>query len=228
MATTSGAEPSIPHKVPRGALGLALMAGFVQLHLIFGVEVNIGKSPTIKVLNGSDVMLPCTFSSCMTYEEASFWWEFQINKTLPTERIIYIKLKVMTPRVTTYIDRFQLIGNIKTKNISLLLKEVEFEDTGLYTCSFKNPQERNQQANSTLELIVVSELLPVDNTLTVLIASIVGGVIGLLILLFIIKKLVLFIIKQVGKKKKECLVNCANTQHGHYGSKTDLKSPPKA
>lgn len=50
-----------------------------------------------------------------------------------------------------------LIGDIKRKNISLLLEEVEFEDTGLYTCHFKNPNEAYQQANSTLELFVVSE-----------------------------------------------------------------------
>ncbi|XP_032905850.1 sodium channel subunit beta-4 [Amblyraja radiata] len=231
MAAASGAADSWenPHKIPPSALLLVLLTGFVQFHQIFGVEVNIGKVSTLTVLNGSDVMLPCTFSSCMSYSDSSFWWNFQKNKTAPVERIIFIKLTGKRPSVTTEIDRFMLIGDIKRKNISLLLEEVEFEDAGLYTCAFKNPNEADQQANSTLQLFVVSELLPVDNKLTVLIASIVGGVIGLLILLFIIKKLIMLIIKQIGKKKKECLVNsCANTQRGHYGSKADLKSPPKA
>ncbi|XP_051895787.1 sodium channel, voltage-gated, type IV, beta a [Pristis pectinata] len=222
-----GAESA---KISLSRLLLVILIGFFLFHINLGLEVNIGKLPTIKVVNGSDVILPCTFSSCKDYKGASFWWKFQKNKTSSAQTIIYIKLKGKKPFITPESDsRVTFIGNIKSKNISLLLTNVDFDDTGFYTCFFKNPEEKGQEANATLQLIVVSELLPVDNTLTILILSIVGGVIGLLILIFIIKKIVMFIIKQVGKKKKECLVNsCANTEHGHYGSKADLKSPPKA
>ncbi|XP_078055163.1 sodium channel regulatory subunit beta-4-like [Mustelus asterias] len=218
-------------KIFPGRLFVAILIALVQFQDNVAVEVNIGKKPTIEVLNGTDVILPCIFSSCMDYKDSSFWWTFQKNETERAERIIQIRLKDKRPFVTPLIadNRFILVGEIKDKNLSLLLTDADFEDTGLYTCFFKNPQEMNQEANATLRLIVVSQLIEVDNTLTVIIASVVGGVIGFLILIFIIKKLVKFIIKQVGKKKKECLVNsCANTEHGHYGSKSNLKTPPKA
>ncbi|GCB66383.1 sodium channel, voltage-gated, type IV, beta a [Scyliorhinus torazame] len=210
---------------------VAILIGFVLFSENVAIEVNIGKKPTIEVLNGTDVILPCTFTSCMDYKDSSFWWTFQKNETEPAERIIRIKLKDKKPRVTLFTEdnRLTLVGEVKNKNISLLLTDADFEDAGLYTCFFKNPQEKNQESNATLRLIVVSELVEVDNTLTTIIVSVVGGVIGFLILIFIIKKLVKLIIKQVGKKKKECLVNsCANTERGHYGSKSDLKTPPKA
>ncbi|XP_067910369.1 sodium channel subunit beta-4-like [Heterodontus francisci] len=208
---------------------MANMHSFVLFHVNIAIEVNIGKLPTITVLNGTDVLLPCTFSSCMDYKGSSFWWTFQKNATLESENIIYIKLRDKRPDVNTFDSRVTLVGKIKDKNISLLLANADFEDTGLYTCFFRNPQEKNREVNATLRLIVTSELVEADNTLTKIILSVVGGLIGLLILIFIIKKLVMFIIKQVGKKKKECLVNsCANTECGHYGSKTDLKTPPKA
>ncbi|XP_067827024.1 sodium channel subunit beta-4-like isoform X2 [Heptranchias perlo] len=181
---------------------VAILIGFVLFHVNVGLEVNIGKLPTINVLNGTDVLLPCTFHSCMDYKNSEFKWTFQKNKTDELQTIIRIRLKGKTPNVIKEKDsRVELIGQVKLKNISLLLANVDFEDTGFYTCFFKNPQEKNQEVNSTIRLIVLSEFLQVDNTLTYLILSIVGGVIGILILLFIIKKLVMFLVKQVGKKK---------------------------
>ncbi|XP_048471602.1 sodium channel subunit beta-4 [Rhincodon typus] len=209
----------------------AILIGFVVFQNNEAIEVHTGKLPTIVVLNGSDVELPCTFSSCMDFKNSDFWWTFRKNKTSEETKIIHIKLKDKRPQIfpSEEYDRVTFIGNIKEKNISLLLADVDFEDNGFYTCYFKNPQEMNQEANASLELSVVSELVEVDNTVTVIILSVIGGLIGFIILIFIIKKLVMFIIKRVGKKKKECLVNsCANTERGHYGSKTDLKTPPKA
>ncbi|XP_072886099.1 sodium channel regulatory subunit beta-4-like [Hemitrygon akajei] len=216
-------------KTSLSRFSLVILLGLFLFHVNLGLEVSIGKLSTIKVVNGSNVILPCTFSSCKSFEGATFWWDFQRNRTSPKNTIIVIKLSGLRPSVITKEDRISFIGNIKSKNISLLLDDVDFDDTGFYTCYFQNPVEKNQWAQATLGLIVVSELLPVDNTVTIIILSVIGGVIGFLILIFIIKKLVMLIIKQVGKKKKECLVNsCANTEHGHYGSKADLKSPSKA
>lgn len=51
----------------------------------------------------------------------------------------------------------------------------------------------------------LSSLLPpvekVDNTLTLIILAVVGGVIGLLVLIMLVKKLVLFVLKKTQEKK---------------------------
>eukprot|EP00062_Callorhinchus_milii_P026092 gi/632987806/ref/XP_007882760.1/ PREDICTED: sodium channel subunit beta-4 [Callorhinchus milii] len=211
---------------------LAILIGLVGLQVTVGLEVLVGKNPIIEVLNGTDVLLPCTFTSCMGHKNAIFWWTYQLNKTMKGEKLVTIKLKELKLRSIDIEqeDRIKFVGDIDKNNISLLLDQVDFEDSGLYTCSFKNPNERNQIVNATIKLIIVSEFAKVDNTLTFMILAGIGAFLGLIIVILIIKKLVVFLIKRVGKKN-ECLVNSSahdNTDNGHYGSNTDLKSRPKA
>uniref|UniRef100_A0A7N5K063 Sodium voltage-gated channel beta subunit 4 n=1 Tax=Ailuropoda melanoleuca TaxID=9646 RepID=A0A7N5K063_AILME len=70
----------------------------------------------------------------------------------------------------------------------------------------------------------------VDNTVTLIILGVVGGVIGLLILILLVKKFIAFIIKKTQEKKKECLVSSSgndNTENGLPGSKAEEKPPIK-
>uniref|UniRef100_A0A8D0EA36 Sodium voltage-gated channel beta subunit 4 n=1 Tax=Salvator merianae TaxID=96440 RepID=A0A8D0EA36_SALMN len=106
----------------------------------------------------------------------------------------------------------------------------QFSDSGEYTCAVMNPKENNAKHSATITLKVVVELEKVDNTLTLIILAVVGGVIGLFILIMVIKKLVLFILKKT-REKKECLVSSSandNTENGLAGSKAEQKSAPKA
>lgn len=52
----------------------------------------------------------------------------------------------------------------------------------------------------TLPYLLPSPVEKKDNTLTLIIVSVVGGVIGLLVLIMLIKKLVLFILKKTREK----------------------------
>jgi voltage-gated sodium channel type IV beta len=77
----------------------------------------------------------------------------------------------------------------------------------------------------------VDELKEIDNTLTTIIVSVVGGVIGLLILFMVIKALVIhFLCGKDDEKNKECLVSSGNdnTENGLSGAKADNKGTPKA
>ncbi|XP_048369436.1 sodium channel subunit beta-4 isoform X1 [Sphaerodactylus townsendi] len=104
-------------------------------------------------------------------------------------------------------------------------------DSGKYTCFVKNPKEKGAEHNATITLAVVVELEKVDKTLTKIIAAVVGGVIGLLVLILVAKKLILFALKKRKEKTNECLVSSSgndNTENGLAGSKADQKSAPKA
>uniref|UniRef100_A0A5F8HFB1 Sodium voltage-gated channel beta subunit 4 n=1 Tax=Monodelphis domestica TaxID=13616 RepID=A0A5F8HFB1_MONDO len=73
-------------------------------------------------------------------------------------------------------------------------------------------------------------VVEVDNTVTIIIVSVVGGLIGFLIVFMLIKKFITFIIKKTQEKKKECLVNSSgndNTENGMAGSKAEQKATPK-
>ncbi|TWW54862.1 hypothetical protein D4764_0100880 [Takifugu flavidus] len=70
-----------------------------------------------------------------------------------------------------------------------------------------------------------------DNTLTVFIVSVLGGVIGLVIIVMVIKAVVLHFLRKGNEKNKECLVSTSgndNTENGLSGAKADNKDTPKA
>uniref|UniRef100_A0A8C0UDY3 Sodium voltage-gated channel beta subunit 4 n=1 Tax=Cyanistes caeruleus TaxID=156563 RepID=A0A8C0UDY3_CYACU len=167
--------------------------------IAFALEVSVGKTSTVMALNNSNILLPCTFTTCIGFQDLVFTWYFN-----STDRIFIsmIKNKATEPTLIWHNPRVEFVGSTtkKDNNISIVLNNVEFSDAGKYTCHVKNPRERNAQHNATIILTVVhkSELVETDNTVTLIIVGVVGGLIGLLILFMLIKRVVLFIIKKTG------------------------------
>ncbi|XP_064588178.1 sodium channel subunit beta-4 isoform X2 [Zonotrichia leucophrys gambelii] len=200
------------------------------LAIAFALEVSVGKTNTVTALNNSNVLLPCTFATCIGFQDLVFKWYFN------TTELIYhgkIKAKTTEPTLVWHNPRVEFVGSTtkKDNNISIVLNGVEFSDAGKYTCYVKNPKERNAEQNATIFLTVVHKMVETDNTVTIIILSVVGGLIGLLILFMLIKRVVLFIIKKMQDGKKECLVSSSgndNTENGLAGSKAEQKAPPKA
>ncbi|XP_058675156.1 sodium channel subunit beta-4 isoform X2 [Ammospiza caudacuta] len=209
---------------------LAALLGLHVLAIAFALEVSVGKTNTVTALNNSNVLLPCTFATCIGFQDLVFKWYFN------TTELIYhgkIKAKTTEPTLVWHNPRVEFVGSTtkKDNNISIVLNGVEFSDAGKYTCYVKNPKERNAEQNATIFLTVVHKMVETDNTVTVIIVSVVGGLIGLLILFMLIKRVVLFIIKKMQDGKKECLVSSSgndNTENGLAGSKAEQKAPPKA
>uniref|UniRef100_A0A8D0EAF0 Sodium voltage-gated channel beta subunit 4 n=1 Tax=Salvator merianae TaxID=96440 RepID=A0A8D0EAF0_SALMN len=210
-------------------------SGLQLCSLALGLEVSVGKAAVIYARNGSDVLLPCTFTSCIGISRATFSW-IQ-NGTIIFQGVVKNKDSRPEPLVNDRLDDkyglppdLPLSKDNREFNISLLLRWAEFSDSGEYTCAVMNPKENNAKHSATITLKVVVELEKVDNTLTLIILAVVGGVIGLFILIMVIKKLVLFILKKT-REKKECLVSSSandNTENGLAGSKAEQKSAPKA
>ncbi|XP_066495281.1 sodium channel subunit beta-4 [Tiliqua scincoides] len=200
------------------------------------LEVSVGKAAVIYAQNGTDTLLPCTFTACIGFENAKFSWtrngteifggtiKNKDSKPVPSSKSEAQEVdKYMLPEIT-------LLKDSKEYNISILILDVDFSDSGKYTCKVENPKEKNAKHNATITLQVVVQLEKVDNTVTLIILSVVGGVIGLLILIMLVKKLVLFILKKT-QEKKECLVSSSandNTENGLAGSKAEQKPASKA
>lgn len=47
-----------------------------------GLEMNVGKIPFLEAVNGSTVMLPCTYASCIGIKNLYFNWQFNDNGTM--------------------------------------------------------------------------------------------------------------------------------------------------
>ncbi|XP_010007194.1 PREDICTED: sodium channel subunit beta-4 [Chaetura pelagica] len=205
-------------------------AGLHALAIAFALEVSVGKTNTVTALNNSDVLLPCTFTTCIGFQDLIFTWYFNSTEMIFSGKI---KSKASDPVLTKINPRVEFLGSTtgKDNNISIILRNVEFSDAGKYTCHVKNPKEKNAQHNATIFLTVVHKMVETDNTVTFIIVGVVGGLIGLLILFMLIKRVVLFIIKKTQDGKKECLVSSSgndNTENGLAGSKAEQKAPPKA
>ncbi|XP_010871440.1 sodium channel, voltage-gated, type IV, beta a isoform X1 [Esox lucius] len=194
------------------------------------LEVSVGKVPFVEAMNGSTVLLPCTYSSCIGIKNLNFNWHYNNNGSMMKLCKGVIPIEGVEPRVQVFHERIEFVGSSKDSNISILLFNVTFEDEGEYTCFAKNPKEKDRNHSAIFTLFVVDELKVVDNTVTVIILSVVGGVIGLVIVVMVIKTVVLFILKKSAEKNKECLVSSGqdNTENGLKTAKADNKATPKA
>ncbi|XP_030634462.1 sodium channel, voltage-gated, type IV, beta a [Chanos chanos] len=195
------------------------------------LEVSVGKVHFVEAVNGSTVLLPCTYSSCIGIKNLYFNWHFNDNGTMLKLCEAVIPSEEVEPKVDILHDRVEFVGSSRTSNISILLWNVTFEDEGEYTCFARNPKEKNRNHSAIFRLIVVDQLKEVDNTVTVIIVSVLGGVIGLVIIVMVIKTIVLHVLTKVKEKNKECLVSSSgndNTENGLSGSKAENKTTPKA
>ncbi|XP_029956889.1 sodium channel, voltage-gated, type IV, beta b [Salarias fasciatus] len=194
------------------------------------LEMIVGKTPSLVAVNGSTVMLPCKYESCVGIDRLYFNWQFNNNGTMQKVCESVIASAEVEPDVKIFRDRVEFIGKNVKGNVSILLWNITFEDGGLYTCFGRNPKEHYKNHSAIFELLVVEELKVVDKTVTIIIASAVGGAIALLMGFMLLKNFTLFVLSKLEEKNKECLVTSSgidNTENGLSGSKADSKPTPK-
>ncbi|XP_029303815.1 sodium channel, voltage-gated, type IV, beta b [Cottoperca gobio] len=211
---------------------LLFLGGFVVpgVWSVQSLEMLVGKIPFLQAVNGSTVMLPCTYASCIGIKDLYFNWQFNENGTMQKVCDSTIVSESSVPHVSIYRDRVEFVGNNIKNNVSILLWNITFDDGGQYTCFGRNPKEKGRNHSTIFTLIVVDELRVVDNTLTIMIASAVGGSIAALMGFMLIKNFTLFVLSKIEEKNKECLVTSSgidNTENGLSGSKQDSKPTPK-
>uniref|UniRef100_A0A8C3AEF8 Sodium channel, voltage-gated, type IV, beta b n=1 Tax=Cyclopterus lumpus TaxID=8103 RepID=A0A8C3AEF8_CYCLU len=194
------------------------------------LEMIVGKIPFLQAVNGSTVMLPCTYASCIGIQDLYFNWQFNDNGTMQKVCESLIVNEGVEPHVEIFRERVEFVGKNRNNNVSILLWNITFEDGGLYTCFGRNPKEKGRNHSAIFKLIVVDELRVVDNTLTIMIASAVGGAIAALMGFMLLKNFTIFVLSKIEEKNKECLVTSSgidNTENGLSGSKADSKPTPK-
>ncbi|XP_029963954.1 sodium channel subunit beta-4 isoform X2 [Salarias fasciatus] len=232
MASVDGTGASVSGRLRSGDLlhaGLAVALLLGVWH-VGGLEVTTGKVSMTEAINGSTVLLPCSYMSCIGIRNLYFRWEYNDNGTLLKYCQAEIPMAGVEPKVEIFHSRVEFVGSSRG-NISILLKNITFEDAGDYICFARNQKEKNRNHSATFTLKVVDQLKEVDNTLTVIIVSVLGGVIGLVIIVMVIKALVVHFLLKDDEKNKECLVSSSgndNTENGLSGAKADNKGTPKA
>lgn len=214
---------------PHTAITLILSALF-GLWSAQALEMSVGKVPFLEAVNGSTVILPCTYASCIGIKDLYFSWQFNNNGTLQKVCESVIASEGVEPHVSIFRERVTFVGMNHNNNISIMLWNITFEDGGQYICFGRNPKEMGRNHSAIFNLIVVDELRVVDNTLTIIIASAVGGAIAVLMGFMLLKNFAIFVMTKLEEKNKECLVTSSgidNTENGLSGSKADSKPTPK-
>ncbi|KAK7922650.1 hypothetical protein WMY93_009552 [Mugilogobius chulae] len=214
---------------PNTAISL-IMSALFGVWSVQTLEMSVGKVPFLEAVNGSTVMLPCTYFSCIGIKDLYFNWQFNDNGTKQKVCESVIPSEGVMPHVKVFKERVTFVGMNRENNISILLWNITFDDAGQYTCFGINPKEKGKNHSAIFNLIVVEELRVVDNTVTIIIASCVGGAIALLMGFMLIKNFTLFVLAKLEEKNKECLVTSSgidNTENGLSGSKADSKPTPK-
>ncbi|XP_056267621.1 sodium channel, voltage-gated, type IV, beta b [Pseudoliparis swirei] len=214
-------------QLPRLGLILSTLLGVWSVQAL---EMIVGKIPFLQAVNGSTVMLPCTYASCIGIQDLYFNWQYDDNGTMLKVCESLIVNEGVEPHVEIFRERVDFVGMNLKNNVSILLWNITFADAGMYTCFGRNPKEKGRNHSAIFTLIVVDELRVVDNRLTIMIASAVGGAIAALMGFIWLKNLTIYVLSKIEERNKECLVTSSgidNTENGLSGSKADSKPTPK-
>uniref|UniRef100_A0A8C8DRM0 Sodium voltage-gated channel beta subunit 4 n=1 Tax=Oryzias sinensis TaxID=183150 RepID=A0A8C8DRM0_9TELE len=122
-----------------------------------GLEVTTGKVSLIEAVNGSTVLLPCNYHSCIGIKNLFFKWTFRNNGSEQALCEGNIPAEKIEPTYSISHDRVTFVGSSTTSNISILLWNITFEDEGQYICFARNPKEKNRNHSAVLTLRVVDQ-----------------------------------------------------------------------
>ncbi|XP_061924671.1 sodium channel subunit beta-2-like [Entelurus aequoreus] len=169
----------------------------------------------INVKNGTDIKIPCTFTSCYKIYPPKFVmnWTYQetVNETEKMFMAYNQKKGMMARRLVAlpdrvpFADRVTFAGNLEKNDLSITLSDVQEDDEGLYHCYVINPPDRIH-GHGFIKLNVFPELPPPrDSTIAVAIGASVGGVLALLILSMVVVKFLRHHLKQelISEEKTE-------------------------
>ncbi|XP_056116035.1 myelin protein P0 isoform X1 [Rhinichthys klamathensis goyatoka] len=143
-------------------------------------------------LLGTDVRLSCSFFSWQwTSPDVTFSWHYRADRAKEGIAIFhYAGGAPYQDNKGPFRDRLEFVGNPNRRDGSILIKNVNFEDNGTFTCDAKNPPDIAGHPSSVR--LLVFEKVPVQAG--VITGAIIGVVLGLLILIVAIYYLMRFLV----------------------------------
>ncbi|XP_076156352.1 myelin protein P0 [Alosa pseudoharengus] len=173
-------------------------------------------------LVGSDVRLSCSFFSWRwTSEDVTFSWSYRPDGAKdPIAIFHYAGGSPYLDNKGPFHDRLEFVGNPARRDGSIIIRNLDFSDNGTFTCDAKNPPDIVGRPSSVR--LLVFEKVPVQAG--VITGSIIGVVLGLLVLVVVIYYLMRFLVARrvftlsVSKKKGK----------GKEGSQQKQGAPPSA
>ncbi|XP_051521336.1 sodium channel subunit beta-2-like [Myxocyprinus asiaticus] len=144
----------------------------------------------INVLNGTDVKIPCAFTSCYKLDPSKFAmnWTYKETSNSTEEMFMTYKNRITPLKSSRFGDRVVFSGILEKNDLSITILNVQLTDEGIYNCYVRNPPDRIQ-GQGTIQLFILTELPPPrDSTIAVAMGASVGGILALLILSMVVVK----------------------------------------
>ncbi|MEE6491592.1 hypothetical protein FKM82_016277 [Ascaphus truei] len=138
---------------------------------------------------GSKVTLSCTFwSSEWISDEISVSWHYQPDNSRDTYSIFhYAKGQPYIDDTGVFKDRIEWVGYPKSKDGSIVLRNLEFTDNGTFTCDVKNPPDVVGKSSYVHLLVYDKGPIRAGLVLGIIIGAVLGLVIIVAILAFLIR-----------------------------------------
>ncbi|XP_049581479.1 sodium channel subunit beta-2 isoform X1 [Syngnathus scovelli] len=179
---------------------LLLLSVMMMLSVSGCSSMDVIVTSKINVMNGSDIKIPCTFTSCYKIDTNKFVmnWTYHesINDTEQMFMAYYRKKGMVALLPERFGERVLFAGNLEKNDLSITLLDVQEEDEGIYNCYVINPPDRIH-GHGVIRLKVFTELPPPrDSTIAVAIGASVGGALALLILSMVVVKFLRHHLKQ--------------------------------
>ncbi|XP_053542354.1 uncharacterized protein LOC128628667 isoform X2 [Ictalurus punctatus] len=104
----------------------------IQLHVTEGCRLEGNReTKEITAYTGGSVLLPCSCTDLHTKPETFTWWKLTND---------WVEI---SPESEQYKDRFQLVNDLSSGNLSLLISHLSEEDGGDYMCDLKVSEYRD-------------------------------------------------------------------------------------
>uniref|UniRef100_A0A8C4SYN2 Myelin protein zero n=1 Tax=Erpetoichthys calabaricus TaxID=27687 RepID=A0A8C4SYN2_ERPCA len=156
-------------------------------------------------LVGSEIKLYCSFFSWRWLsEDVSFSWSYKPEAAKDSISIFHFaRGQAYVDNKGPFRDRLEFVGNPKRRDGSILIRNLEYNDNGTFTCDAKNPPDIVGRPSS-VKLLVFDR---VPTRAGVITGAIIGSVLGVVILILALYYLMRFLVARrvlslkKGKKK---------------------------
>uniref|UniRef100_A0A4W4GLP2 Myelin protein zero-like 2b n=1 Tax=Electrophorus electricus TaxID=8005 RepID=A0A4W4GLP2_ELEEL len=137
----------------------------------------------LKVVNGTEVELHCTFRSSQPHSKRlSVTWNFRPYGQTTEETIFYYQEMPYLPTDGRFKDHVVWTGDVQKNDASITLHGVQFAFNGTFSCKVQNPPDiQGYSGETVLQVIQSVKLSEIE-----ILAAAVGGAIILVIFILII------------------------------------------
>ncbi|KAL6471993.1 hypothetical protein MHYP_G00206430 [Metynnis hypsauchen] len=145
--------------------------------------IRVYTSGNVEAVNGTDVRLKCSFSSSAPIRRAALTisWSFRPLGPGQEETVFYYHEKPFPPSEGRFLKKVMWVGDVSSRDASIVVRNVKFSYNGTFSCQVKNPPDVHGNVGEVRLRVVTSASF----SEIVILAVAIGGAVLLTIIILI-------------------------------------------